>query len=45
VAVEEAGSKVEGTVMGHAPGHMVIMDMTEEDVFGNVDETLNGKLD
>jgi uncharacterized protein YcsI (UPF0317 family) len=35
VAVEEAGSKVEGTVMGHAPGHMVIMDMTEEDVFGN----------
>jgi hypothetical protein len=35
VAVEEAGSKIEGTVMGHAPGHMVIMDMTEEDVFGN----------
>jgi hypothetical protein len=45
VVVEEAGSKIEGTVMGHAPGHMVVMDMTEEDGFGNVDETLNGKLD
>jgi hypothetical protein len=41
----EAGSKIEGTVMGHAPGHMVIMDMTEEDVFGNADETLNDKSD
>jgi hypothetical protein len=45
VAVEEAGSRIEGIAMGHAPGHMVIMDMTEEDVFGNEDETLNGKLD
>jgi len=45
VAVEEAGSKIEGTVMGHAPRHMVIMDMTEEDGFGNADEALNGKLD
>ena len=45
MAVEEAGSKIEGTVMGHAPGHMVVMDMTEEDVFGNEDETLDSKLD
>ena len=27
----EAGSKIKGTVMGHAPGHMVILDMVEED--------------
>ena len=45
MAVEEAGSKIEGTVMGHAPGHMVIMDMTEEDVFGNEDEALNSRVD
>jgi hypothetical protein len=45
VAVEEAGSKIEGTVMGHAPGHMVIMDMTEDDIFGNEGETLNSRVD
>jgi hypothetical protein len=45
VAVEEAGSKIEGTVMGHASGHMVIMDMTEHDVFGNEDEALNSRVD
>jgi uncharacterized protein YcsI (UPF0317 family) len=37
----DAGSKITGIVMGHAPGHMVIMDMTEADVF--VEEKLNGK--
>jgi len=31
--------------MGHSPGHMVIMDMAEEDVVLNADETLNGKVD
>jgi len=31
--------------MGHSPGHMVIMDMAEEDVVVNADDTLNGKLD
>lgn len=41
----EAGSKIEGIVMGHAPGHMVVLDMTEEDVFGTVKEKLSGKLD
>jgi hypothetical protein len=41
----EAGAKIAGTVMGHVPGHMVILDMTEEDVFGNVKEQLDGKLD
>lgn len=39
----EAGSKITGTVIGHAPGHMVvILDMTEADLF--VADTLNGKL-
>jgi hypothetical protein len=37
----DASSKITGTVMGHAPGHMVILDMTEADVF--VEEKLNGK--
>jgi uncharacterized protein YcsI (UPF0317 family) len=37
VAIMEAGSKIMGTVMGHTPGHMVILDMTEEDVFVNVE--------
>lgn len=37
IAVMEAGSKITGKVMGHAPGHMVILDMTEEDVFVNVE--------
>ena len=41
----EAAWKIKGAVMGHAPGHMAILDMTEEDVFGNVEEKLNGNLD
>jgi uncharacterized protein YcsI (UPF0317 family) len=32
VAVAEAGRKIQGTVMAHAPGHMLVLDMTEEDV-------------
>ena len=39
----EAASKIEGVVMGHVPGHMVILDMKEEDIFGGVKESLNGK--
>jgi len=38
VAVMEAGSEIDGKVMGHAPGHMVILDMTERDMSGNVEK-------
>jgi len=31
VAIAEAGHKIQGTVMAHAPGHMLVLDMTEED--------------
>jgi len=45
VAVMEAGSKIKGKVMGHAPVHMVILDMTERDISGNVQQKkLKGKL-
>ncbi len=44
MAVMEVGSKIEGKVMGHAPGHMVILDMTEEDMFGGIEKKLNGKV-
>jgi len=45
VAVMEAGSKIKGKVMGHAPGHMVILDMTECDMSGNVQQKKwKGKL-
>ena len=39
----EAASKIPGAVMGHVPGHMVILDMREDDIFGSVKESLNGK--
>lgn len=32
VAIAEAGHRIEGTVMSHAPGHMLVLDMTEEDI-------------
>lgn len=35
-AVMRAGLK--GTVMGHAPGHMIVLDVQEHEVFGSVDE-------
>ena len=31
LAVMSANSK--GVVMGHAPGHMIVLDVKEEDVF------------
>ncbi|OJD40679.1 uncharacterized protein BKCO1_100094 [Diplodia corticola] len=33
-AVVRAG--LEGTVLGHAPGHMIVLDVRDEDVFGKV---------
>jgi hypothetical protein len=33
MAVAKAGHKIEGTVMAHAPGHMLVLDMTEEDIY------------
>ncbi|KAL1652262.1 hypothetical protein SLS58_000389 [Diplodia intermedia] len=33
-AVMRAG--LEGTVLGHAPGHMIVLDVKDEDVFGKV---------
>jgi len=33
VAVTAAGDKIQGTVMAHAPGHMMILDMREDDMF------------
>ncbi|KAF8537887.1 hypothetical protein BDD12DRAFT_917891 [Trichophaea hybrida] len=34
VAVMAAGEKVEGTVMAHSPGHMLVLDVTEGEFFG-----------
>lgn len=31
----EAGDKIEGTVMAHAPGHMLVLDITDEMVLKN----------
>jgi uncharacterized protein YcsI (UPF0317 family) len=31
-AVMSAGDKIEGVVMGHAPGHMLVLDITDEDI-------------
>ena len=42
VAVMEAGSKIEGKVIGHSPGHMVLLDMTEEEMFGKKEKVKNG---
>lgn len=38
VALMAAGDKVPGTVMAHKPGHMLVLDITEEDLFatGNI---------
>ena len=44
MAIMEVGSKIKGKVMGHAPGHMVILDMTEEDMFGGIEKKLNRRL-
>ncbi len=35
VAVAEAGHKIQGTVMAHAPGHMLILDITEEHILNS----------
>jgi uncharacterized protein YcsI (UPF0317 family) len=39
MAVIAAGDKIPGKVMAHSPGHMLITDMTERDMFA---EALNG---
>ncbi|KAK8213605.1 hypothetical protein M8818_002909 [Zalaria obscura] len=41
-AVMRAG--LEGTVMGHAPGHMIVLDVTEDEVFGTAKAKINRKL-
>lgn len=33
VAVMAAGNKIPGLVMAHKPGHMLVLDMTEEELF------------
>ena len=33
VAVMAAADKIAGKVMAHKPGHMLILDVTEEDLF------------
>jgi len=33
VVVMEAGEKIKGTVMAHDPGHMLALDLTEEECF------------
>ena len=30
IVVMGAGEKIEGLVMGHKPGHMLVLDLTEE---------------
>ena len=35
VAVMAAGDKIPGMVMAHAPGHMMILDITEEELFAS----------
>ena len=40
----EAGAKIEGKVIGHSPGHMVLLDMTEEDMFGTKGKLENGHV-
>jgi uncharacterized protein YcsI (UPF0317 family) len=32
----EAGDKIQGPVMAHAPGHMLVLDMTEDDLIACV---------
>ena len=32
-AVVSAGNKIEGKVMAHTPGHMLVLDLTEEEMF------------
>ncbi len=39
VAVAEAGDKIKGKVMAHAPGHMLVLDMTEDDIFKDASTT------
>ena len=34
MVVMEAGEKIKGTVMAHDPGHMLVLDLTEEECFG-----------
>ncbi|KAI4599223.1 hypothetical protein KJ359_002182 [Pestalotiopsis sp. 9143b] len=34
-AVVRAGDKIEGTVMAHAPGHMLVLDSRDEDIVGS----------
>jgi hypothetical protein len=40
VAVMEAGDKIKGTVMAHAPGYMLVLDIKEGDMFKEVSKTL-----
>ncbi|KAF9635403.1 Carbonic anhydrase [Lasiodiplodia theobromae] len=35
-AVMRAAEGLEGTVLGHAPGHMIVLDVKDQDVFGKV---------
>lgn len=33
VAVMAAADKIPGLVMGHKPGHMLVLDITEQELF------------
>ena len=45
VAVMAAGDRIPGKVMCHEPGAMLVLDLTEEELFTAQGQTVNGLND